>query len=107
MGNRNKRGYLQDLPTRATTAFKGAAKKGVYVACVLVFVMHVCLCLCRLLQRGQHDVACLLVFVMHACSCLCRLLQRGTWPGHLNPKPSLPLVPTVLSLLAASGGHGA
>ena len=76
--SRNKRGYLQDLPTRATTAFKGAAKKGVYVACVLVFVMHACLCLCRLLQRGQHDDACLLVFVMHACSCLCRLLQRST-----------------------------
>ena len=61
--SRNKRGYLQDLPTRATTAFKdkGAAKKGVYVACVLVFVMHACLCLCRLLQRGQHDDACVLV----------------------------------------------
>ena len=53
-------------------------KRGVYVACVLVFVMHACLCLCRLLQRGQHDDACLLVFVMHACSCLFRLLQRGT-----------------------------
>ena len=44
--SRNKRGYLQDLPTRATTAFKGAAKKGglccvracVCDACVLVFV---------------------------------------------------------------------
>ena len=75
--SRNKRGYLQDLPTRATAALRGAAKTGVYVACVLVFVMHECLCLCRLLQRGQHDDACLLVFVMHACSCLCRLLQRG------------------------------
>jgi hypothetical protein len=66
--SRNKRGYLQDLPMRATAAFQGAAKKGVSVACVLVFVMHACLCLCRLLQRGQHDAACLLVFVMHACS---------------------------------------
>jgi hypothetical protein len=82
--SRNKRGFLQDLPTRATTAFKGAAKKGVYVPCVLVFVMHACLCLSRLLQRGQHDDACLLVFVMHASSCLCRLLQRGTQPGALE-----------------------
>ena len=46
---------------RATAAFKGAAKKGVYVTCVLGFVMHACLCLSRLLQRGQHDDACLLV----------------------------------------------
>ena len=72
---RNKRGYLQDLPTRATAAFKGAATKGVYVACVLVFVMNACLCLCRLLRRDQHDDTCLFVFVMHARSCLCRLLQ--------------------------------
>ena len=52
MGNRNKGGYLQDLPTRATAAFQGAATTGLYVACVLVFVLHACLCLCRLLQRG-------------------------------------------------------
>ena len=71
-----KRGYLQEFPTRATAALQGAAKKGVYVACVLVFVMHACLCLCRLLQRGQHDDTCLFVFVMHARSCLCRLLQH-------------------------------
>jgi hypothetical protein len=72
------RATLNLSTTRATAApFQGAAKTGVYVACVLVFVLHACLCLCRLLQRGQHDDACLLVFVMHACSCLCRLLQRG------------------------------
>ena len=32
-------------------AFKGAATRGVSVACALVFVMHACLCLCRLLQH--------------------------------------------------------
>ena len=74
--SRNKRGYLQEFPTRATAALQGAAKKGVSVACVLVFVMHSCLCLCRLLQRDQHDHTCLFVFVMHARSCLCRLLQQ-------------------------------
>jgi hypothetical protein len=73
---RNKRGYLQAFPTRAPAALQGAAKKGVYVACVLVFVMHSCLCLCRLLQRDQHDHPCLFVFVMLARSCLCRLLQQ-------------------------------
>jgi hypothetical protein len=78
--SRNKRGYLQrgylhDFTTRVTAAFKGAATKVVYVTCVLVFVMHACLCLCRLLQRDQHDATCLFVFVMHARSCLCRLLQ--------------------------------
>ena len=72
---RNKRGYLQEFPTRATAALQGAAKKGVYVACVLVFVMHACMCLCWLWQRDQHDDTCLFVFVMHARSCLCRLLQ--------------------------------
>jgi hypothetical protein len=57
-------------------AFKGAATKRVYVACVLVFVMHACLCLCRLLQRDQHDDTCLFVFVCDACALvLCRLLH--------------------------------
>jgi hypothetical protein len=74
--SRNKRGYLQEFPTRATAALQGAAKKGVSVACVLVFVMHSCLCLCRLLQRDQHDHTCMFVFVMPARSCLCRLLQH-------------------------------
>ena len=74
--SRNKRGYLQEFPTRATAALQGAAKKGVSVACVLEFVLHSCLCLCRLLQRDQHDHTCLFVFVMHARSCLCRLLQQ-------------------------------
>jgi hypothetical protein len=77
-GTKEATSKTKDLPTRATTAFKGATKKGVSVACVLVFVLHACLCLCRLLHRGQYDDACLLVFVMHACSCLCRLLQRAT-----------------------------
>ena len=40
--SRNKRGYLQDLLTRATAAFQGAAKTGVLVACVLVFVQALC-----------------------------------------------------------------
>ena len=56
---RNKRGYLQAFPTRAPAALQGAAKKGVYAACVLVFVMHSCLCLCRLLQhpcRTEEDI---------------------------------------------------
>ena len=74
--SRNKRGYLQGFPTRATAAFKGAATKGVYVACVLVFVMHACMCLCWLWQRDQHDDTCLFVFVMQARSCLCRLFQH-------------------------------
>jgi hypothetical protein len=51
-------------------------RRGVSVACVLVFVMHSCLCLCRLLQRDQHDHTCLFVFVMLARSCLYRLLQH-------------------------------
>ena len=40
--SRNERGYLQDLLTRATAAFQGAAKTGVLVACVLVFVQALC-----------------------------------------------------------------
>ena len=71
-----KEAYLQEFPTRATAALQGAARKGVYIACVLVFVMHACMCLCRLWQRDQHDDMCLFVFVMHARSCLCRLLQH-------------------------------
>ena len=72
----DKRGYLQEFPTRAPAALQGAAKKGVYVACVLEFVLPSCLCLCGLLQRDQHDHTGLFVFVMPARSCLCRLLQQ-------------------------------
>ena len=32
--------------------------RGVYNACVLVFVMHACLCLCRLLQRAASSSDC-------------------------------------------------
>ena len=69
-------GTYLNLESCSTAALQGADKKGVYVACVLVFVMHLCLCLCRLLQRDQHDHPCLFVFVMLARSCLCRLLQQ-------------------------------
>jgi hypothetical protein len=78
--SRNKRGYLQDLPTWAPAAVQGAANYGGFCCMRACVLCSLCACVCA----GSGGEA---AMTMHACSCLCcpRACERSARPWDWLP----------------------
>ena len=74
--------------------------KGFSVACALVSCDACLLFLYKFRQRGQHDDACLLVFVLHACFCLCSGLSHALPFPVSVPLPMFNVLPACSPCLA-------